>query len=315
MATFKILTKKPYDMKAEFLHFPVTFVNGLRRICMSEIPSVVLRDIEILKNTTQMPHEMLKHRLELLPIDIEPDNGDVIKNAKIELLCNPIPDKERYLTTDDFTVENGPKGLLMKDRDLKTPLLFLKVKKTEEVHVRAKLAIENVSQVCGFTYKFHIDEEREKVDKEKYIQDGGDERVFKNFYNQRSYSVDDTKRPNHIDFGLESVGILSCQTILKMGVQIFQKQCSEWIEEALDVIKRSDKEYSVTLQKGGHTLGAVLQEIIYHSQSTGFVSYDIGHPLKPALTLRFTTESKPEDILKDALKTLKEYCSIVEKQL
>jgi DNA-directed RNA polymerase alpha subunit len=314
MASFILKSKKPFDLKSEFLHFPISFVNGLRRTCLSEIPCVVLRDIEILKNTTQMPHEMLKHRLELLPIDLDPDNSDVIKNAKIELLCNPIPDKDRYLTTDDFTIENGPKGLLMKDRDLKTPLLFLKVKKTEEVHVRAKLSVETISQVCGFTYKFHIDEEREKVDKERYIEDGGDERVFKNFYNQKSYSVDETKRPNHIDFGIESVGVLSSQTILKMAVSIMENQISDWVKEGLDNIKRSNNEYSVSL-KGGHTIGSILQEIIYHSQSTGFVSYDLGHPLKPILTLRFVSESKPEDILKDALKTLKEYCAIVEKQL
>ena len=317
MASFKINSKKPYELKSEFINFPVAFVNGLRRTCISQIPCVVLRNVEILKNTTQMPHEMLKHRIELLPVDLEPDNTEIIKNSKIELECTPIPDKDRELTTDDFKIDNGPKGLLMKDRDLKTPLLFLRVKKTEEVHVRASLAVENYSQLCGFTYKFHIDEERSKVDREKYIQNGGDERVDNNFYIQKSYSVDETKRPNHIEFGFESVGVLTCSTILKMAIKIMQKQIVEWVDEALKNIKRSEDEYSVSLNTNSDltTIGSILQVIIYDSQTTGFISYDLGHPLKPNLKLRFSTDSNPEDILKNAVKIFKEFCEIVEKEL
>jgi DNA-directed RNA polymerase subunit L len=316
MASFKINSKKPYELKSDFLHFPVAFVNGLRRTCISQIPCVVLRNVEILKNTTQMPHEQLKHRIELLPVDLEPDNSEIIKNAVIELECTPIPDKDRELTTDDFKIENGPKGLLMKDRDIKTSLLFLRVKKTEEVHIRAKLAVENYSQLSGFTYQFHVDEERSKLDKEKYLQNGGDERVYNNFYIQKSYSVDETKRPNHIEFGIESVGVLSCSTILKMAIKIMQKQILDWVSEALKNIKRSEDEYSIILNTDGDltTIGTILQEIIYHS-TKGFVSYDLGHPLRPILKLRFSNESEPEDVLKNAVKIFKEYCEIVEKEL
>ena len=128
MATFhlKKSSKDSFHLNCEFQGFPLTFVNGLRRILVGEyLPMVVLRDVQILVNTTQMPHEMIKHRLELLPVNLTHESADVIKNAVVELKCFPIPDKDRILTTDDFTVEKGPKTLLMKDRDLDKPLIFI----------------------------------------------------------------------------------------------------------------------------------------------------------------------------------------------
>ena len=91
----------------------------------------------------------------------------------------------------------------------------------------------------------------------------------------------------------------------------------EWIEEALENIAReSEKDvYSISLKKGSHTEGSLLQETIYHLQKTGFVGYDILHPLVKELSLKFITESKPEDILKDAQKHIHDYCEIVEKSL
>jgi hypothetical protein len=117
-----------------------------------------------------MPHEMIKHRMQLLPINLTHESADVIKNATVELKCFPIPDKDRILTTDDFTVEKGPKTLLMKDRDLDKPLVFIKVRKGEEVHITAKLAVEKGSHVCTASQSFHIDPERAKIDKEEYMK-------------------------------------------------------------------------------------------------------------------------------------------------
>ena len=319
MATFTIKksSKDSFHLNCEFQGFPLTFVNGLRRVLVGEyLPSVVLRDINILVNTTQMPHEMIKHRMELLPININYENVEVIKNALVELKCFPIPDKDRVLTTDDFVIEKGPKHLLMKDRDLDKPLVFIKVRKGEEVHVTAKLAVEKGSQVCTSSQSFHIDPERAKIDKEEYMKkEDADERVFDNFYIQKSYSVDDHGRPNWIDFSIESVGVYSSKDLLKMAVQELKKLIDEWINEAMENISRESEKnvYSVNLKKGGHTEGALLQESIYALQKTDFVGYDILHPLVKELLIKFVSDSKPEDILKETQKHIHDYCELIEK--
>ena len=47
------VSKKGFELKFELHNFPVTFVNALRRIILNNIPTVVVQDVQILKNTTK----------------------------------------------------------------------------------------------------------------------------------------------------------------------------------------------------------------------------------------------------------------------
>ena len=317
MASFivKKTSKSKFTMNSEFQNFPLTFVNGLRRICLSEIPTVVVTNIEVLKNTTQMPHEMLIHRMSLLPINVMHTETNIIRDAKIELRQLPDPDNNHELTTDDFVIHSGREHLLMKDRDLGTPLLFIRVRKGEEIHIKGDLAVELGSQVCTVSTKFHIDPERAEVDKKSFIEGGGDERVFDNFQIQRSYSVDERGRPNWIDMYIESVGVLESKHILKLAVEKLRSEVDSWVKNAKIARESEPNVYSVSLDQGGHTVGALLQEVIYHTAESAVVSYDIPHPLKNTMVIRFLTENKPEDVIKNAHKTIHDYCEIVENGL
>jgi DNA-directed RNA polymerase subunit L len=315
MATFSISKKNPVHLTSEFRNFPLTFVNGMRRVMLSQIPTVVVRDVQILENTTQMPHEMLKHRMELLPIDLLHTDSTIIRDAEIQLKLHSHPE-DRVITTDDFVVESGRDNIIMRDRDLKTPLLFLRVRKGEYVFVKAKLAVEKASQVCTASMSYHIDPERAEKDKAKYVEGGGDPRVFDNFYIQKSYSIDEIGRPNWVDVSVESVGVLESKNIMKLAVAELRQQVDSWVTNALEKITREpDNVYNVKLDQGGHTVGALLQEVMYHSKDVTFVSYDIPHPMKPTMIVRWCSEKKPEDLLKDTQKTIHEYCEIVEKGL
>lgn len=316
MATFSVPKKNAIHLTSEFRNFPLTFVNGMRRVMLSQIPTVVVRDVQILENTTQMPHEMLKHRMELLPIDLLHTDSTIVREAEIRLQLLPQPE-DTLITTDDFVVESGRDNLIMRDRDLKTPLLFLRVRKGEQVYVRAKLAVEKASQVCTASMAYHVDPERAEKDKKKYVEGGGDPRVFDNFYIQKSYSIDDIGRPNWIDISVESVGVLPPKDIMKLAVVEIKQQLDSWMTNALEKITREPEKnvYNVKLDQGGHTIGALLQEVIYHSKDVTFVSYDIPHPMKPTMILRWCGTKKPEDLLKETQKTIHEYCDIVEKGL
>jgi DNA-directed RNA polymerase subunit L len=85
----------------------------------------------------------------------------------------------------------------------------------------------------------------------------------------------------------------------------------------MENIQREQEEgsYTISLEQGGHTMGALLQEVIYSDQNVGFVSYDIPHPLRNTMVLRFHTKKVPESVLRTAKETIEEYCSRVEKVL
>jgi DNA-directed RNA polymerase subunit L len=312
------ISNRGFELSCELKNVPVAFVNAIRRILLSSIPTVVIRDIQILDNTTQMPHEMLKHRVEMLPINVSPDDATTIRDAKIELRVIP-ETKDRILTTDDFVVESGREKILMKDRDMDTPLHFLKVRAGESVHIKGRLAVENVnvSQVCTVATKWHIDPELAKVDRKNFVESGKDVREFDNFYIQRSYSRDQHGRPNWFDLSIESVGVMKSRDIFKLGMSIFRKRLDDYMKEAMENIQREQEEgsYTISLEQGGHTMGALLQEVIYSDQNVGFVSYDIPHPLRNTMVLRFHTKKVPESVLRTAKETIEEYCSRVEKVL
>ena len=306
------------DLVAELVYFPVGFVNALRRLVLSGIPTVVIRDVQILENTTQMPHEMMKHRMEMLPVNVSPDESAIIKSAKIELRI--MDNKEsKTVTTDDFVVESGREGVLMKDPEFGEPCLFLKIRPGEKVHITGRLAVESewVSQVETATTGWHIDPILAKEQRKKWIEDHPEDKdaakYFDNFQIQRSYSRDDKGRPNWFDLQITSVGVLKAREILSMAVQILKKRVDDYVAAALKNIRHEKDEgtYSVSLDIGGHTLGVLMQEVIY-KDDVQFVSYDIPHPLKPEMVLRFNTRKAPEKILENAKKTIDEYCSVIE---
>jgi len=303
------------ELTCELRNFPVGFVNALRRTMLSGVPKVVIRDVQILQNTTQVPYEMLKHRVEMLPINVHPSDHTTIKEAKIELRLTTITEA-RNVTTDEFVVESGRESILMKDPDFGDPILFLKVRAGEAVHIVGRLAIETegVSQACCVSTSWHVDPDLVKIDRKNHIEGGGDPKLFDNFLYQKSYSRDESGRPNHFDVIVESVGVMNPKEILKLAAQIVRIKTKEYLEAALKNITREKETgtYTINMELGGHTIGVLFQEVIYKSKDAEFVAYDIPHPLMPAMVLKFHTSKPPEEVLGAAAKRIEEYCSVVE---
>ena len=302
-----------HEFHAEFKHFPVAFVNGLRRILLASLPVVVARDVEIVENTTKYPHEMLKHRVEMLPINVLPSESSVIREATIELRSASAT-SDKVIHTSDFVVARGPPTLLMGDRDTGAPLLFTRMKAKDSLHIRAKLAVETetASHVCVASLSYHPDPERVKEDREAFIEDEGEPAVFDNFYIQKSYSRDEDGRPNWIDLHVKSIGVIAGKELVRMAVGVLKQKVADYIEKARENIERlPNSEYRITIQMGGHTELAVLQQILYSDKNVDFVSYDIPHPLKPDTNLRLKTSMNPDTILTTAHGILNEYCQSV----
>ena len=304
------LSKNGYRLDTEFKNVPVAFVNGLRRILLSEIPTVVIRDVQILDNSTKMIHEMLKHRVEMLPINVRPEEAAVIRDTKIELRYLPpaTPDLTRKaaveITSDDFAIDGPRPGIILKDRDLDEPLYFMRLQPTESIHVKASLAVETkgTSQVCVATFKNHIDQEIAKLDKDTFVAPAGDDdneramlaKIFDNYEIQRSYARDDEGRPYWFDFALESIGVTPAKDLLKQAATIFKKKIETWCENP---IQREDGDwYSIETEEEGHTIGALAQILIYN-QKVNYVSYRIVHPLLPKMIVRFSSKIAPEKVI------------------
>ncbi len=276
---------------------PIGFVNGLRRILLAEIPTVVLSDIQILENTTHMTHEMLRHRVEMIPVNVRPEEAAVVRDTKVELRFAAAPE-ERDIMATDFAV-TGPRGsILLADRDLGEPIYFMTLKPNAAIHIKATLAVEprGVSQVCVSAFKNHIDVEQAKTDKKLWIDNGGDPRVFDNFMVQRSYSRNEkTQRPNWFDLTVESIGVVPAPDLVKKAADVFKNKIIEWVKTP--VMREEAGWYRMETEGETFTLGQLVQELMYQNPQVNFVSRDVGHPLIPKLVLRFNTQLPPDQVV------------------
>lgn len=312
-----------YRLDAELKNVPVAFVNGLRRILLSEIPTVVISNIQILENTTSMTHEMIRHRVEMLPVNVRADEVAVIRDTQLEL--RTAAEKEpREVTSDDFAAV-GPRGdILLRDRDLETPLLFIQLKPGETLHIKATLSIlaTKSSQVCVSTFKNHIDPDRAKIDRDTFVAQAGDDPVtqreaaqtFDSFHIQRSFHRNKEGRPDWFDLTVESIGVSPAMDLLKKAVEIYQEKINEFAK--IPVLREEEGWYRMEVPGETHTLGALVQEIVYLSQLTEFVSADIGHPLVPMLVIRFNTKtSTPDAVVEYFQKQASSLCENVLKSV
>jgi DNA-directed RNA polymerase subunit L len=307
-----------YRLDLELKNVPIGFVNGLRRVALSELPVVVLTNVQILDNNTQLTHEMIRHRVEMLPINVLPEQTAVLRDTRVELRYLPPSSdasrEERIITTDQFQIA-GPTGdIILKDRDLEEPLYFMTLGPNESLHIRATLGIDpRGSHVSVSTFFNHIDPDRAKLDKDTWIGQNGDPREFDNFHIQRSYARDDNGRPYWFDVSIESVGVLKAREILKRSVEVIQNKIAEWVKSP--IARHGEGWYSMETEGETFTLGQLVQELMYAGGQAEFVSRDIGHPLLPKLYIRFSTKLQPEAVVERVRVEALALCESILKSL
>jgi len=300
-----------YRLDVELKGVPVAFVNALRRIALAELPVVVLTNIELVENTSNLTHEMLRHRLEMMPLNVRPDEVGVIRDTRLELKLGSTPDAPLEVSTDDFTVFGPRKDVILKDRDLGTPGYFLRLAPNQSLHIKATLGVEpkGRSQVCVSTFRNHTEPETLRVQRGLWIDNGKDPREFDSFTYQKFYERDEAGRPYWFDMTLESVGVLPAKEILTQSVEVLKEKLMEFLKAPVQ--REEPGWFRVEMEGETFTLGHLLQELLYRDKNVEYVSRDIGHPLLPKLTVRFSTKQQPEQILETLKRGALELCENV----
>lgn len=68
----KIISLNKFDLEFDLIGYDPAIVNALRRILLSDIPSMAIEKIHMYQNTSIMQDEVLSHRLGLLPLTADP---------------------------------------------------------------------------------------------------------------------------------------------------------------------------------------------------------------------------------------------------
>ncbi|KAI6228728.1 RPOLD domain-containing protein [Aphelenchoides fujianensis] len=73
-----IVAETPDKLELEFdlVHVEAPIANALRRVLLSEVPTMAIEKVYLYQNTSCIPDEVLCHRLGLLPLNVDPRKFD-----------------------------------------------------------------------------------------------------------------------------------------------------------------------------------------------------------------------------------------------
>jgi DNA-directed RNA polymerase subunit D len=114
----KVIEKKDDKITIKFNNVPRQYVNALRRLSISEVPTFAIDDVVILENSSVMHDEAVAHRLGLIPLRTDlkkfnlPNNCDCksalgCTNCRVLLqLDAEAKDKTKIITTSELISED-----------------------------------------------------------------------------------------------------------------------------------------------------------------------------------------------------------------
>jgi DNA-directed RNA polymerase subunit D len=116
----------------------VPFVNAIRRICMVEVPTIAVEDVEIYKNESRLFDEVLSHRLGLIPLKTDLESITPREECDCESHCP-------RCSVSLILKEKGPKVVYSGDLTSQDPevvpvydtIPIMKLREGEEVELEA----------------------------------------------------------------------------------------------------------------------------------------------------------------------------------
>jgi len=236
----------------------VSVANALRRVILSNIPSVVFRTSPHDKNkaifdinTTRMNNELLKQRLSCIPIHID-DITIPITDYMVEVNVKNDSDTIIYVTTDDFKIKNtktdtyltkGATTKIFPPDTLTTNYIdFARLRPpiAESVpgeHLKFTCGLDigtpkeestfNVASTCSYGYTLDaVEINKIWSAKEKEKRDEGLS-VLEIEYDKKDWLLLEAQRYVHsdsFDFIIESVGIYSNVNLVKKACEIMMNK-------------------------------------------------------------------------------------------
>ena len=254
----------------------VSFINGIRRTILSDIPTLVFHcfphdqnDADIHTNTTRLNNEVLKQRLSCIPIHIS-DASLPYKELVVEINMKNESENTIDVTTEHFKIKNISSGKYLQEsavRKIFPPcpitgdyIVFARLRPKvstiapgEELSISAKMSLHtasedgtfNVASTCA--YKFTVDKmKQDQIWQNKLAEISAEEKadpdvlalLQQNWYNHEGLRY---FKKDSFDFKLETIGVYTNEELVQKACEILiqkLKNIHDTIEDA-GIIEKS----------------------------------------------------------------------------
>jgi len=328
----------PKTLTCYFENADVSLINGLRRIVLTEIDSLVIRGfphkenlIQIKKNNTKFNNEYIKHRLSCIPILLPKRETfkQLIQEYSLRIHVKNETTEKRVLTTDDILLYK--KDVLVKKKlfyEDPIPICYLYPRISdndppEEFMAEIQFSIGSAKEDACWNMVskclFFNTENRDLVEKKVNTIEPDKQEDFRLLDAQRLFI------PNHFTFVIETIGVYSnaeiiyyaCEKMLDTLDKLTREIIDEHIKSYVPIIplegnihmyektiSENDKMLILQLEKDDYTFGKLIEKYIYNHKSEyfKFVAFKKEHPHdKHSLVQLVWKEMKDEDTLKQIL--------------
>lgn len=243
----------------------VSIANSLRRIILSEIPTIIIHSfpydenmVDILLNTTRFNNEIIKQRLSCIPIHIT-DLSIPLEDYIIELNQTNNSNITKYVTTQHFKIKNIKQDRYLSPHETNEifppnsltkqyiDILRLKPKIddssiAEQISLTAKLSINhaknngsyNVVSTCF--YQNTPDFEKREIEANKFLSENQtSDDTEESIANKKiNWELLDGKRifiDDSFDFTIKSIGVFPNKEIFIAACNIMQEKLSFLIDK------------------------------------------------------------------------------------
>ena len=311
MATLDItpVVEKSTENKKGVLEFTlkntnVSIVNAIRRTLLTTISTSVIdsKQSEFYKNTGRLHNEILKQRLDCIPVHIK--DTSLLSDLLLEVDVTNDTDSLMYLTTRDFKIKNISTDTYLTDEAVekifppnkftKSYLLFSRLRPKisndipgETLHFTARfkegIAKENGAyNVVSISAYANTPDKGRQADEWDLIEEGLQERGLnqgdidferKNWYTLQAKRI---YLKNSYDFKCQSIGVytnlelihLACDKI-KQQLQDVHDKCSSQIYEINMRSTAMKNSADFILQGYDYTIGKIIEYILHEEYYIG----------------------------------------------
>lgn len=339
----------------------LSIVNSLRRTILSDIETVAFHfdinnrepekaAIYIKANDTPLHNEFLAQRISMIPIHVLDDeiknwNPDAYEfviditnesNKSITVTSKDIIVKKDGKADDTLRERMFPKNAITGDYILitKLPPSANKETKLEAIMTAQRGTAEKSacwSAVSLCTYFNEIDEVKNKKKMDEYIEKHKNtlsEEAAIARYNtldyQRAYKRNEYLEPSEFTFKIEPECLLSVSTIVHNALSILSDKIQTLVmfDDEKISIDNSDDVYNITINEENHTIGNLLQALLYNihvreneGADISFVGYFVPHPLDKRIILKVKSSLNEFQIKDEMISSFERIKNILDDVL
>ena len=268
-----------YVITSNNIHFSI--INTIRRVILSKLDSFAFskENTIIIKNTSLLDNDQLKHQIANLPIEI-----DLQKYPNLTIECDFKNDTDDFknVTAHDIILKNNNEII---DLQYENPYIINTLNSEQELIFRSSIKYEKTG-VHGTYMKANC------------------------FFNELS--------DNKYKLIIESYCFQTITDIIKETFEVIRKLIKDFINNVSENLKNNESKIVLEIGNEDDTLGNLVSSWLQNNKKISFSSYKKEHPYIDSVKIYISSNDKTtstNNIINSSMEDLLKFIKELEKKL